>query len=276
MKFIDKDNAENKNKGEQWSRKAMETIADIPNEQNNAIISWDILGKKKELKQILSEEQEHLCCYCMRKLQPNNTTIEHIIPRNISSNEELTKYQTHRFLDPSRVSVLINETIGTYKQLKYPPFPHLIAYENLTVSCNGQLDNRSVKCCNNKRGNKYIEPLFFIHEITKIIKYDFEGKIDLDEEYESTVKNVGLNYRPLCEIRKMWYEIVEKTGYNIDDIERAKADSNLRNDIIDDIEDTEFKYSTFRKSNWWAVFADYSWFYEYYSQRRCHSNNEKF
>lgn len=64
----------------------------------------------------------------------------------------------------------------------------------------------------------------------------------------------------------MWYEIAQKTDYNSNDVEKAKGDIALRNNIIDDIELSEVKYSRLRKDKWWKILADYSWFYEYYSR----------
>lgn len=266
MKFINKDNNTYKRKGEEWSKEAMKTIKGIP-KGDNRIVEWSMFGKKKELKQILLEEQQHLCCYCMRQLQNDNaTTIEHIIPRNISSKEDAAGYQTYRFLEPNRVKVLANGDIDTYNSLDYPPFPHLIAYSNLAASCNGQFDDNSAKCCNSKRGDRYIKALFFEENIADITRYDFDGKIDYDERYDDTIKALNLNYSQLCLIRKVWYEIAQKTDYNSNDVEKAKGDIALRNNIIDDIELSEVKYSRLRKDKWWKILADYSWFYEYYSR----------
>lgn len=43
---------------------------------------YDNVPEKKEMRTLLIKEQGYLCAYCMRRIEPEKSTIEHYIPRS--------------------------------------------------------------------------------------------------------------------------------------------------------------------------------------------------
>ena len=69
-----------------------------------------------------------------------------------------------------------------------------------------------------------------------------------------------------CQIRRFW-RIIAQSEYTVDDILNARTDTTRRNDIIDDISDNSDRWNSVRKEIVWKLFADYSWFYYYYTRQ---------
>lgn len=118
---------------------------------------------RKRLVNILLENQQNRCCYCLRKLKTAQceedsdevVTLEHIIPRGFESgNGKLPYYQSAPELSPEEV-VMTDEYEQTYDQSKLG-LPHKVAYNNIVASCNGtfpyvrnQNEGKSKICCTN-------------------------------------------------------------------------------------------------------------------------------
>jgi len=152
--------------------KEPQVLSDFKNEykkkhRRNAVyndISTDI---KNDLKSVLSEEQHFICCYCMKRIKPHNSHIEHIKP------------QTH----------YLNETLD---------------YNNLLVSCNGMDDNK--ENCGHKKDNWYnandlLSPLN--SDCEKIFSYNVNGRIDASQKNgKVTITKLNLNSLLLVRARK--------------------------------------------------------------------------
>lgn len=231
------------------------------------------LQLRDALRQLLLTEQKKLCCYCMRSIDDNTTTFEHIVPQSTNTEAELSRY-THFPIIGDNVclqSVFENAT----EKRNTPPFPLEIAYENLVASCNGRVNDgiprdKTPKFCNNKRKNNFIEPLFFVSTIENEIRYKKGGLLlfPLKDAYDESISepNLNLNYDTLKRIRQVWYYIRVE---NIEDIENANTEAerneiltvNLmglpqakRNQLIAD----------FTTKKFWNILLQYKWFYNYF------------
>ncbi len=101
-------------------------------------------NNKKELKNILLNEQNALCCYCMGKISEDKMNIEHFKPKD--------KYK--------------------YKALNY---------SNLLASCRteGQCDNNK----GNKELIEFFNPADNSKNIENLISYNLQGEIIINNEY---------------------------------------------------------------------------------------------
>lgn len=249
----------------------------------NAYIS---LSYDKELIQslrpVLVKEQDYYCCYCMRKLYDHdagkhqeNVTLEHIIPNKITSGDwkrDKSGYLRYGNLSTKNVNVCCGGKLtSNQKTVKITclPHPHFVAYHNIVASCDGRIFEKGnvqkSKCCNNKRGNKFVPPIYFDINMVKGIGYDSEGKLDFDDtKYESTwFQRLNLTCSWLTKIRKIWCDI-SKTSYTIQDIDDAINDTRKRQDIIDDI---NIDPSWENNDSCWILLSEYCWFYDYYKSK---------
>lgn len=221
---------------------------------------------RPELKQLLLNEQNNLCCYCMRQLNNDNTTLEHIVPKSTNTQAELDLY-THFEIIGNNVclqSLFENAVI----QLNTPPFPLEIAYENLTASCIGNFPGGATyHICNHKRGSNFIKPLFYVSTIETDITYRKAGVLFSPEsDYDESIITLNLNYDSLENIRQVWYHISVE---NISKIENANTEVD-RNEIltVNLISLPQARrnrlIADFKSETFWNILLQYKWFYEYY------------
>jgi hypothetical protein len=120
-----------------------------------------------DLSMVLLQNQHHYCCYCMKKIDESDISLEHIIPHETKTQAEFNTYLVcDEFIDNVIFSKAFNKTIRIIPPAKYP---HDIAYYNLVASC------RSNSHCNHKRGNKKIYPLMYDTNIKIKIDYNDSG-----------------------------------------------------------------------------------------------------
>ncbi|GHT49793.1 hypothetical protein AGMMS49982_03920 [Bacteroidia bacterium] len=215
------------------------------------------------LRDLLLEEQHHYCCYCMKRILNKETTLEHIVPNKSDDTTLIDKYIPYGEIEDS---VFFWERKKTYStKFVMPPFPHILAYENLVASCNGHIPEGGVgKHCNNARGNQDIIPLFYIEDIHKEIVYEPNGTIKCGAEYFPTIKALNLEHATLQLFRRCWLNLPSK--YTDRDVEKASKDENLRNEIIDDMDSGHIALSdrtTMQNTVYWSSFVNYFWFYFY-------------
>ena len=190
-------------------------------------------GYKKNLKQLLLTEQNHYCCYCMQKfgLDPKDeVTLEHHILNRITKQEDFDKYLLKDTILKDKVC-LASEFINN-QETNTPPYPHTVAYQNLTASCNGMFLSRSRTAthCNLKRGKQYVEPLPLYATIKEEIEYNKDSGMALwvNEKEESIILNIlGLNDDLLLMIRKIWFYSIKKE-IKILEIDTAQQEDFLR------------------------------------------------
>jgi uncharacterized protein (TIGR02646 family) len=129
---------------------------------------------KNNLKSALLEEQHFICCYCMKRINQNNSHIEHIKP-----------------------------------QVRFPS--ETLDYSNLLLSCNGISNNKDN--CGHRKDDWYNAKDFLTPinpDCEKIFTYSITGKMDaLKENGKITISKLNLNSNLLVRARK---EIIRFSG----------------------------------------------------------------
>ena len=237
-----------------------------PNRGRYKNLKYSYLRQNSTFVNYLLTEQRGFCCYCMRKIPSNALTIEHVIPQNIKGNlaSQLNFYA--KYISPTKV--VYQPIINQRAPLRYPPYPHCIAYENLTVSCDGSIYDGGADyilhgCCNNKRGNDKIIPLFFLERIHYILKYEEDGRLTYTDEYEETIKSLNLDCKSLRTIRKVW-ALIRNNKITIQQVESAKTDLNKRKDIVVQLNLEQSEEKDIKSDLYWKLLIQFKWFYGYF------------
>lgn len=222
---------------------------------------------KQTLRQILLQEQNYHCCYCMRIIVESETTLEHIIPKSTDSLVNLNLYTHHPIIQDNVCLQSEYENASTLRIS--PPFPLEIAYENLTASCYGNFPSGTTyHICNHKRQNELVEPLFYISTIQNDIIYLKGGLISsTNTTYNSTIITLNLNYDSLERIREVWYHL---SIIPLADIIQANT-VILRNQILTlnlisivDLNRKTRLINDFKIESLWNILLKYQWFHNYY------------
>lgn len=226
-----------------------------------------------------------VCCYCMRRLyhrgsKDSNVTIEHIIPKGITEDKwvaEKGDYQSFQALSDDKVNVCFG---GNYsdatKKVEGLPHPHFMSYHNMVASCDGGLMISGTlehkQCCNEKRNNHQVSPMFFSDKIHEEIIYTPDGDIQLENsDFKKSwlyPKRLNLLSSELKKMRRFWY-LVSTTEYTAKDIEAAVSDQEIRDEI-------QNVFDKFDKSEWQSLgntdylqwLSSYCWFYYYYKNEQ--------
>ena len=227
------------------------------------------------------------CCYCMRRINDEKVTLEHIIQQSLNENDR-AQYNDYinyglPFLTAGNVILACDYTARfNVAGQNVPPYPHVIAYYNLVASCFGYFpkeDNREQQltvCCNNKRSNAHVYPLFYDQDWKNKVKYAKNGwmvvlyngvNAQIKQGLVNLTSKVGLNAVPLLEIRRLWYllrkeDIFVLRSINTKSGRGAKLYWALRSaDATEEDKPLRKKYST---DDYWVLLMKYDWFWEYY------------
>ncbi len=237
-----------------------ELLADSWNDNEYIGADYDGLKKtkyKNRFTNLLLHEQNNLCCYCLKQIDLSKTTLEHLIPQEVS----IPDFQSYLVVDELTNNV-IHKTTFDKNIYSIPPqkYPHDIAYHNLLASCDSNLH------CNNYRGNKTIAPFMFNNDISSLVKYDRAGNVDC-EQYEDDFSKLGLSNAssPLKLIRLIWCKLSQ--GFN--------EINQITEEIIDDIifelillfDDSRIVDNFTRKPSYKEEVLKYQWFFNYYKRR---------
>lgn len=224
--------------------------------------------RKRLVESVLMPEQNGLCCYCMRKLSEcQKVTIEHIMPNHAKDKEELDEYRTRK----TELDGLPHpDEFRLQTPIAYPPHPHPIAYQNLILSCDGDLfkeKNARPVCCNLKREHRFLPPFVLYNDIMHRFNYTVDGMAEwLDdpeppESRKNAMRILGLNNYLLRMVRRIWFFCID---YNL----------NPRVDRKDDIINTMLGYLAsqniteqetnmllnFKKDKYWKLLLEYDAF----------------
>ena len=283
MRYIDKTKEENRIEGLRINRQMLDAHW---RDSHYINLYYDVVDKN-DLIYHLVKEQEGYCCYCMRRLyiqkegnHEKNVTLKHVIPHKITPKEwehDRAKYRQFSNLRDDKVTVCLGgKLIDPKRRFGMPPFPHFIAYDNLVASCNGQTlneDGEEIKqhCCNNMRGNNYVEPLYFHSNVAEEIGYDGRGHIICAEEYVPYLqKEIGVNIMSpfLNRVRLFWKQVAD-SEYTVEQLYEAESDEELRQNIIDDIFVTDLlgEWQFLMKRKNWSIYLAYDWFCSYYGSK---------
>lgn len=264
-----------------------------PEEKLYVNCTYGSFKRNREMKQLLHQEQNGFCCYCMRSLKVGeHTSLEHVMPQNPVDKQNHTDFKKisyyKRFNNNFKRYVIYKHLNGTVKKWHSgPPYPHFCAYENLVLSCDGSLfieeDKMNGKfpskihlCCNEQRGNELIVPLFFIKNISELITYHRDGSIgisphlvkssSLQKMLSDTIDCLALEHSRLQIIRQAWYHIAVSCMYDVEQVRKACTDEALRQRIMMDSGIPLKLVNRISHPIYWSLLCEYFWFYKYFSK----------
>ena len=259
---------------------------DLRDKQTGKLVSY-----RDDLENIIYDNQEGYCCFCLRKIEGSGTkTLEHIIPDKFVGKEkradEIRKYEQYvgyklPFLtkDNVELSYLFREK----KKRETPPYPHDISYHNLVLSCDGKYPTgskaRSSMTCNNYRKQKDYCPIFFDKVLTEAVEYEPSGEIKVcsvatDEVRERVLGIViaaDLSYGTLRAIRHLWYLLRHVPMNDLKAVAESGEDvavsTFIGQTVTGDREEDENVRNVFNNIQIWQTFLEYSWFKDYFAQK---------
>lgn len=208
--------------------------------------------RRENLIQLMLIEQGSICCYCMKEITVEDTSIEHIIPQ-ASSDIILQTYLTV----PELSNSIVHRDFFNRNTRIIPPelYPHDLGYNNFIASC------RSSVSCNNKRGNKNISLFMYDDLMVDSISYESFGScVPLSMDINIDALNLNNNF--LVMVRRIWY-LISKEDTIIEEISNPESLQLLVNELVVGLED---KYiETFSGENSRVPeLIKYRWFLDYY------------
>jgi len=237
--------------------------------------SFGSTGAKDNMQRLALESQDNFCCYCMRDLsQPEQcVTLEHIIPQNCTE-AEFNGYIEQHIAPLTSQNVMMTEKFRKIPDVQIPPRPHTVTFENIVASCDGTFPDKrwTSQCCNNRRGQKKVFPLFYVKGIEDEISYMQDGTMQpkatgtYSTEYRQTIENVRLNCQNLKDIRRLWHLFVD---VSYDELvacahNEAQRVRTLRKVLFQDSRQRELDnkiLSKYTKETYWRIFLLYHWFH---------------
>lgn len=236
----------------------------------------------KQMTQVLLNNQNHYCCYCMRRLTgEGDTTLEHIIPQTADV-EDASYYQRDEF--PVLKGYIKLCSLFSHEQNPdLAQLPHSVCYDNLVASCHGKFPITKKEAdietdghsCNHPRGVKRALPLYFLTNIDTIIMYGINGSILANpnstfyKEAEEFIQSAQLSWETLRDIRALWYVLRDIDIAQI--IAEGKNEQSRKDLIQDNLYLTEYSeerinalIAKFTKKQYWECFLLYDWFHSYH------------
>lgn len=225
---------------------------------------------------VLKREQEEngrsLCCYCMRELQGNDISVEHLIPESF---EGLDMQDEYRFYCTKASELKHHVVLGsTFDKISHRiridvsqlhRKPHLIAHSNLFPACKVDFGCS----CNNNRGNKRILPLMLMDGVEDWVIYNPEGKMQImyTEDLPAvigTLMHLNINDETLVQIRHLWYLFSRK--HLLPTLANASTEAGMQSLIEQAFDGNVDKdYQQYYSNDYYrALVPQYNWFYTYY------------
>lgn len=153
---------------------------------------------KSDIRDILIQEQNKLCCYCQKELKfDSTTTFEHIIPQNPKDGFDFLAYNI-----PCIDANIFSRNSRTIPNYQLDNLPHDISYYNILGCC---------RKCNSQRGNDDVTPFVFDKDVKQKIHYDDDGNI-FSSEYFKEVAIIGLASDYYLKNRKIWKQLKLEFG----------------------------------------------------------------
>ncbi len=233
-------------------------------------------GAKDAMAQLALRSQENFCCYCMRDLhwQNQDVTLEHIIPQSCDG-AKFNHYVGFNVEPLTANKVVRTGDFTGVQNVNVPPRPHTVTFENLVASCDGTFPDKkgSSQCCNHKRGQEEIYPLFYVVTVDDDITYTEDGSMQPNAqcthqtEYRGTIEKARLNCTNLQDIRRLWHLFAEE---RIENLQACLADKNKRVLMLLQVlyhdsrlmaQDARIQ-TKFMKDDYWRTFLMYHWFHQ--------------
>lgn len=221
-------------------------------------------NRRKIVEDVLLPEQQHRCCYCMRRIDDHtdSASVEHIVPESTDTNVKLRHYFSPRSAGLNAASVCLTPDYVRSGSVA-PPYPHHVAYHNFAVAC--------VEC-NSHRYHYEIEPIFLFEGIENEVTYDnHTGEMDWpnDPAYTNsmpelpTIEKVGLNRPLLKAIRAVWFYaksrgIVPATANRNELVYKTVGESISAQPMMD--ENDFDAYLSLLKDEMWNLLLKYDYF----------------
>jgi 5-methylcytosine-specific restriction endonuclease McrA len=227
------------------------------NEHENEYIylNYDnFIYKNSAFKLVLLEEQKNLCSYCMRHINKDNLTCEHLIPQKLNKNEKQNELAYYLSVIGQWV---VHKKDFDYNNKIIPPlkYPHDIAYHNLVASCDK---------CNNNRNDEPIKFWMYDSTIKLTTEYAPNGFL-VNEQYQDCFDLVKLNSDFLKKIRCIWYFLASEFN-SVDDVNGDSLEEYLysmaSNENIPFIEDF------IGNKNNQKTILDYKYFFDYFKNKK--------
>lgn len=238
--------------------------------------SFSSSGSKDAMQNLTLENQENFCCYCMRDLHLQNqrVTLEHIIPQRCSDSE-FNQYTGLNVNPLTTQQLTLTSKFTSVPDAVVPPRPHTVSFENMVASCDGTFPDKegTSQCCNHKRGNKFVYPMFYKARVADDVVYMEDGTLQAKagsahaDEYGKTIASVGLNCTNLKDIRRLWHLF--------SDVEEADLVANLNDknqrflslmQVLfldeDKMEQDNRIQKNYMKDDYWRTFLMYHWFHK--------------
>ena len=142
------------------------------------------------------------------------------------------------------------------------------------ASCDGTFPDRegTSQCCNHKRGNRFVYPMFYKEDISDNIRYMQDGtmqpRLQCNNEmfYMDTINNTRLNCQILKDIRRLWH-LYRETSYKElvtylgDKDGRKKSLSSILYKNPNLMEQDARIGGKFMLNAYWRTFLLYHWFH---------------
>lgn len=238
---------------------------------------------------LLMQEQESRCCYCMRKLEQTKLNIEHVVPRTLSGVRGQKEYADYSSYAPAiRDFVMIADEFAqkSFDNLDAiaheMKMPHITAEANLLAACNGKRGAVNTGCCcNNTRKDNFIRPIMLMQDCDQHVDYDELGILSVLPYEDSLAKILEeLNDETFQQIRKIWYRL-SGTTYTVSQIEslteyvdrvilfkQAFSVSNFEEDLSDEIKKYAGILGNPQRDFYWNLLLSYDWFFTFYRNKR--------
>lgn len=237
--------------------------------------SFSDSGAKAAMQELSLAAQENYCCYCMRDLgrQHQQVTLEHIIPQSATA-AEFGRYTALGVVPLTNEEVIRAADFTGVQNIGMPPRPHTVTFENLTASCDGTFPDRdgTSQCCNHKRGDRFVYPMFYVAVVEDEIAYMEDGTMQPGvnclhaQEYRDTIVHTRLNCQNLKDVRKLWHLF---NGVDGQVLVACLGDRNLRTKTLMAVlfkkegqSEADSKIlGKFLKDDYWKTFLLYHWFH---------------
>lgn len=239
-------------------------------------------------RKLLCEEQNYLCCYCMRRLAIDKFSAEHIIPQSLRGREDRAEFLRYVTGDNAAPNIVEGveysddteaRTFTSESDIdKLTKMPHVISHQNMLAACNGlRGSEKDGCCCNNERGRAFLVPYMLIPHGPDKFRYDVNGIISMrpvDTDWQEMVRTLnGITFQT---IRFIWHKIARNTtfqerhfSYDTPELQRMnilktafKQDNYFK--IPQKYRGYAGKIAGRGNEYAWKLLVDYRWFLQYY------------